>query len=333
MKKIIILFMVLLYHMSYSQANVTRLLELGLENAQRFSEDYFIPAGEVLINNMSNGWYTTARVKKIWHFEVGFVGNISFVRKEKQTFTLNTNEYENVFFQNGTTSQLVANSLGENTENIIVVLNQGQAAPVEVVLPNGISNRALNIVPSGFLQASLGISKSTEIKARFLPKIKARDNAKISLYGVGVQHELTDWIFSWKRLPFRISGLLGYTKVNGFYDFVDEEEVGSENRETRLTSSAWLLTGIISTKFKKLNFYGGFGFYAGNSSASTVGTYTVRNGPLISQTIVDPILVENSANGFKATFGADIKLKFLKANIDYTMQNYNNLSLGIHFIW
>ncbi|WP_299255006.1 DUF6588 family protein [uncultured Aquimarina sp.] len=333
MKKAILLFMMLLIKMSYAQTNVDQLLELGIENAQRFSTDYFAPAGEALVNGMSNGWYKTAKVKKLWRFEVGFIGNLSFVREDKQSFILNTAEYDGVDFREGPDSQVVANAFGGDRGDIVVVLDQGQLGQVEVTLPDGIGDKEVNITPTGFLQASMGVSRSTEIKARFLPKIAVRENTKVFLYGLAVQHELTDWIFSWKRLPFRFSGLIGYTSVRGFYDFAADSGIDGDDQEIRLKSNSWLVSGIISTKLPKFNFYGGFGYYTGNSTADILGTYRVQNGPLASQTVEDPISVDNKTSGLKATIGANVKLGFFRANLDYTLQNYQNLSIGLNFGW
>ncbi|WP_299189686.1 DUF6588 family protein [uncultured Aquimarina sp.] len=333
MKKTILLFTMLLFKVSYSQTNVDQLLELGIENAQRFSTDYFAPAGELLVNSMSNGWYKTAEVKKLWRFEVGFIGNLSFVREEKQSFILNTAEYEGLEFSEGPSAQLVANAFGGNRGDISVVLDQGQLGQVEITLPDGIGGKEVNIAPTGFLQGSMGISRSTEIKARFLPKIAVRENTEVFLYGLAIQHELTDWIFSWKRLPFRFSGLIGYTNVRGFYDFTADSQIDGADQEIRLKSNSWLVSGIISTKLPKFNFYGGFGYYAGNSKADILGTYEIQRGPLASQTVKDPISVNNKASGLKATIGANVKLGFFRANLDYTLQNYQNLSIGLNFGW
>ncbi|WP_299610215.1 DUF6588 family protein [uncultured Aquimarina sp.] len=333
MKKTLLFCLMLVLKVSYAQTNVDQLLELGIQNAQRFSTDYFAPGGEVLVNSMSNGWYKSAQVKKLWRFEVGFVGNLSFVREEKQSFILNTAEYDGVAFREGPASQEVVNAFGGNRGDIVVVLNQGQLAQVEVTLPDGIGGQEVNIAPTGFLQGSIGVSRSTEVKARFLPKIAVRENTEVFLYGLAVQHEFTDWIFSWKRLPFRFSGLVGYTNVRGFYDFAADSETEGNDQEIRLKSNSWLVSGIISTKFSKVNLYGGFGFYTGNSTADVLGSYEVQSGPLASQTVVDPISVDNKTSGLKATLGVNVKLGFFRANLDYTLQNYQNLSIGMNFGW
>ncbi len=328
MKKNILLLAFFLGHVTFSQTDIDQILEIGIENAQRFSEDYFAPAGESLVNNMSNGWYNNAKTKRLWHFEVGFVGNLSFVREDKQSFIMNAVEYTNLTFVGGGARREVANALGVNNENVSVVVGGS-----EVVLPDGIGSSEINSLPGGFLQGSMGLIKSTEIKVRFLPRIKAVEDAEIQLYGVAFQHELTDWIFPLKRWPVRLSGLLGYTNVKGFYDINANSGVVGSDQEVKLNTNSWLITSIVSTKFPKLNFYGGLGYYFGSSDADLLGTYQIQSGPSASLTVTDPISVKNKTNGVKATMGARVNFGVFNANLDYTLQNYSNLSLALRFGW
>ncbi len=323
----------LLGYATFSQTDIDQILEVGIENAQRFSEDYFASSGESLVNNMSNGWYNTAKTKKLWHFEVGIVGNLSFVREEKQSFVLNVAEYTDLTFRNGQTSQVVANALGINQDDITIVINEGQASELEVILPDGIGNAEINSIPGGFIQGSMGLIKSTEIKLRFLPRIKAVEDAEIQLYGIAFQHEFTDWVFPLKRWPVRIAALLGYTNVKGFYDLSADTGVTGVGQEVELNSNSWLITGIVSTKLPVLNFYGGLGYYFGSSDADLLGTYQIQNGPFASDIVTDPISVKNKTNGVKATIGAKVQYGVFKANLDYSLQNYSNLSLGLGFGW
>ncbi|GAA4274298.1 DUF6588 family protein [Aquimarina gracilis] len=317
----------------FSQTDIDQILEIGVENAQRFSEDYFASAGQALINNMSNGWYTTAKVKKLWHFEVGIVGNLSFVRNDKQSFLLRTAEYTNLSLPDGSFSQFTATALGNNSDNLSVIINEGQASQLEVVLPDGIGSSVINSLPGGFVQGSMGLIKSTEIKLRFLPRIKAVEDAEIQLYGVAFQHEFTDWVYPAKRWPVKVSALLGYTNVKGFYDLNATTGVPGTDQEVRLNSNSWLLTGIASTKFPVFNFYAGLGYYFGSNDADLLGTYQIQSGPFASDVVVDPISVRTKTNGVKATIGGRVQYGIFKANLDYTLQNFSNLSLGLAFGW
>ncbi len=333
MKKYTLLLLLSIGCLGFSQTDIDQILEIGVENAQRFSEDYFAPAGQSLINNMANGWYSTAQVKKLWHFEVGIVGNLSFVRDDKQSFLLRTAEYTNLTLPDGTFSQFTSTALGTNSGNTSVIINEGQASQLEVVLPDGIGDSEIGSLPSGFIQGSMGLIKSTEIKLRFLPRIKAVGNAEIQLYGVAFQHEITDWFYPSKRWPVKVSGLLGYTNVKGFYDLSTTSGVPGADQEVQLNSNSWLLTGIASTKFPILNFYGGLGYYFGSNDADLLGTYQIQNGPFASEIVTDPIRVKTKTNGVKATLGARVQYGVFKANLDYSIQNFSNLSLGLAFGW
>ncbi|MBP2832184.1 hypothetical protein J8281_08280 [Aquimarina sp. U1-2] len=333
MKKTTIGIALFLSHILTSQTNIDQILELGVENAQRFSQEYFAPAGQALINTMSNGWYTTAKTKKLWHFEIGVVGNLSFVRDDKQSFLLRTAEYTNLSFRDGSFSQFVGSSLGTNSENLSIVINEGSASEHEIVLPDGIGDSEIGSLPNGFIQGSMGLIKSTEIKLRFMPKIKAVGDAEIQLYGIAFQHEFTNWVFPLKRLPMRISALLGYTNVKGNYDLNSATGVPGTNQEVQLDTNSWLLTSIVSTKFPVYNFYGGLGYYFGSSDADVLGTYQIQNGPFASETVTDPIRVRTKTNGIKATLGARAQFGIFKANIDYTLQNFGNLSIGLACGW
>ncbi|TPN81717.1 DUF6588 family protein [Aquimarina algicola] len=333
MKKYTLLLALLLTRVGFSQTDINQILEIGLDNAQKFSEDYFDAAGESLINAVSNGWYNSAKVKELFHFEVGIVGNLSFIREEKKSFVLDTREYNNLAFRNGTVRQTVGNVFGANQQDVAVVITDGVGAGLEVVLPGGISDSEMGVVPSGFLQASMGLIKSTEIKLRFLPKVKAIEDAEVQLYGIGFQHEFTDWVFPLKRWPVRLSGLVGYTNVKGSYDIDENSQIPGEDQKVELNSNAFFITSIVSTRLPVLNFYGGIGYYFGNNDAEVLGTYQVQNGPLSSQTLTDPISVKNKTNGVKATIGAKAQFGVFRANLDYSLQNFQNLSLGVHFGW
>ncbi len=332
MKKCFLLLVVLLSQVAISQTDVDRILEIGIDNARTFSKDYFAPVGELLVNSATNGWFYSAKVKKPWRFELGIVGNISFIREDKQSFIFRIQEYSNITLPDGSTNQVVATALGSNQNDVSVIINEGFATGATVILPDGLTDNAFKSLPSGYIQGSMGIGSSTEIKARFLPKIKAR-GAEIQAYGFGLQHELTDWIYRLKRWPVHVSALLGYTNIQGVYDASAATSTPGTDQEVQLTTSSWVITTFASTKLPVLNFYGGLGYYFGATKADLLGSFEVQNGPLAPDLVIDPISVKTKTNGVKATFGTSVKYGAFKANLDYSFQNYSNISLGLRFGW
>ncbi|GAA4108206.1 hypothetical protein GCM10022393_04060 [Aquimarina addita] len=311
-----------------AQVTIDQILESGVDDARRFSQDYFAPAGEGVVNAMSNGWYNTATVKELFDFEIGIVGNASFVRDDKKAFFLREDDYDNLVFRDSENGviQSVATVFGENAEDVVMIVGEGGAGQGEILLPDGLGGTGVNTIPTVFLQASVGLVKGTEIKARFWPKLSG-GNTESFLYGVGIQHELTKSIFSWKRSPVSISGILGFSKLRATYDFSEDSTLEGEGQEIEFEGNSWLISGIVSTKFPVFNFYGGFGYYSGETTTDLNGSYEVSGGAV---TLEDPVTVDHKESGLKATFGTIVAVSFFKVNLDYTLQNYSTLSMGLH---
>lgn len=331
MKKQALLLLMLISYPIVAQVTIDQVLESGIDDAQRFSQDYFAPAGEGVVNAMSSGWYSTASVKELFDFEIGLVGNASFVRDDKKVFFLRESEYDNLSFRDSENGilQSVATVFGENAEDIVMIVGEGGTGQGEVVLPDGLGGTGVNTIPTVFLQASVGLIKGTEIKARFWPKISG-GNTKSFLYGVGLQHELTKSIFSWKRSPVSISGILGFTKLRATYDLSEDSSLGGEGQEIDFEGNSWLISAIASTKFPMFNFYTGFGYYSGATTTELKGTYLVSRETVV---LTDPVSVDHKESGLKATFGTRVTLGFFKVNLDYTLQNYSTLSMGLNVGW
>lgn len=317
---------------AYAQQNINDLLAAGINDAQRFTTDYLAPATEGIMYSMSNGWFNSADAKPLGGFEISIIANYSPVKDEKQSFTLNTADYENLRFQNGATSGLVSTALGD-IEGVIMVVEgplPGGADDAVFELPTGLGSEGVNFVPSAFIQASVGLIKGTEVKARFLPKINT-DDVKIGFYGFGLQHEFTKWLPADKLWPVAISGLIGYTRLDGEYDFTDTNLVEGENQRLDTSANTWVFQAIASTRLPVINFYGSVGYVTGTSETDVLGTYRVRQGLLADTTVTDPFSVSNDASGVVATLGAKLKLGFFRFHIDYSLAEFNTLSAGINF--
>lgn len=334
MKSVFFLFAALSGFLTMAQSNVNDLLAAGLEDAERFTNNYLSPVSEGIIYSVSNGWYNSADAKPLGGFEISIIGNISSFKNkdDKKSFVLNTADYENLQFGDGSASKIVSTALGD-IEGIRVFV-EVEAAPgvnvsEEFELPAGLASENINFVPSAFLQASVGLIKGTEIKARFLPKINT-DDVAIGLYGVGIQHDFTKHLPADKLLPVAISAVIGYTHLNGTYDFTDTNIVAGQNQRIDTKVNTWVFQAVVSTKLPVINFYGGLGYLTGKSQTDILGTYVVQSGP-IQETYVNPFSVSKDASGVTANLGTKLKLGFFRLNVDYTIAEFNNLSVGINF--
>ncbi|MGB3607868.1 MAG: DUF6588 family protein [Psychroserpens sp.] len=335
MKKIVIAIMAFFAVITINaQENINDLLAAGLDDAERFTNDYIAPASEGLAYGINNGWFNTAKAPKRFGFELSIIGNVGFISDEKKSFQLNVNDYENIRFEDGSASKTVATALGNNDPDVRVIITYDDPIfgnqEVELVLPTGLGSEDINIIPTGFLQASFSPFEGTQVKGRFFPTVETED-AKVSLYGVGLQQEFTKWLPADKIIPVAISGLVAYTHLDASYDFTDAEFVDGENQRVETDVNTLLFELIVGTKLKIINFYGALGYITGKSTTDLLGTYRVTDGLLFSEEINDPFSIENDISGIRGTVGANLQLGFFGLNADYTIAAFNSATLGINF--
>ncbi len=336
MKKVIFLLLAVFSSSAFAQSNINELLAAGLADAERFTDDYLFPVSEGAIHSISNGWYNSGESKPLGGFEISIIGNYSpFKNKDdKKTFTLNTADYENLQFDDGSASKIVSSALGE-IEGVMVYV-EGEPVPGTTVredfeLPTGLASEGIDFVPSAFAQVSIGLIKGTEVKARFFPKIDV-EGGSYGLYGFGLQHEFTHHMkpLAQKAFPVRISAVIGYTRLNATYDFTDTNIIAGADQKIDVDMNGWAFQAVASTKLPIINFYGGIGYMTGKSKTDVLGTYIVQSGPF-QQTYEDPFSLNHEVNGIRGNIGAKLKLGFFRLNFDYTIAEFNTLSAGINF--
>ncbi len=314
-----------------AQTNINDILAAGLNDAETFTTDYISPASEGIMYSISSGWYNTADAKPLAGFEISIIGNMAGFRnkEDKKAFELNTDDYENLQFVDGSNSKLVSTALGDIEDVRVFVEDENGLLREEFDLPSGMASENVNFVPSAFIQASVGIIKGTELKARFLPKFKI-DDFGMSMYGFGIQHEFTKHLPADKVLPIAISGVIGYTHLDASYDFTNTSIIAGQDQRLEIDTNSWVFQAIVSTKLPIINFYGGLGYLSGNSTTDVLGTYTVQSGP-IQETYIDPFSIDENASGITANVGFKYKLGFFRLHADYTLAEFDTFSFGINF--
>jgi len=317
-----------------AQNNIEKLLISGVNDAKTFAKSYITPGAESLMYSMNSGWYKTAKVHKPLGFDISLVASGHFVNNADQSFDLNVSDYENIRFEDGSQSKQVATVFGENTPSVSVISRveeNGLNQDIEILLPNGVSSKGVDVLPTAFLQAEVGLFKSTEIKVRYFPKTNIEE-VESEMIGFGIQHEITSWLPLGRVLPVDISGLVAYNQLDTQFDFSGDVALRGENQRLELDAETWLFELIASTKLPIINFYGGLGYISGNSDLDLKGTYIIEANIFNQERVLtDPFTVNNDISGLRATVGAKLKLGFFALNADYTFQEYETISVGIHF--
>ncbi len=330
MKKI--LFVLALFSITMSKAqDLNDLFISGLNDAERFANAYLAPVSESGIYSISNGWYNTADAKPLGGFEISIIGNITgFKNKDdKKSFILDPSDYENLdFVDNPGQAREVSTALGD-IEGVNVFVGEGPLRE-EFELPTGLAAEDFNFIPSGYIQAAVGLVKGLEVKARFLPKIKFDDDAKIGLFGAGIQYEFTKLLPADKVLPVAISAVIGYTNLSGDYDFTDSGVIDGSDQSIDASFKTWNFSAVVSTKLPVINFYGGLGYITGTSDIDLLGTYVVTTGPVQTQ-YTDPFTVSSDASGVSANLGTKLKLGFFRLNAEYNISEFSTFTFGLNF--
>lgn len=169
------------------------------------------------------------------------------------------------------------------------------------------------------LQLGFGLPKGIDIKLRLIPKIDLGDG-KFNLFGIGVMHDVKQYIPGIKNLPFDLSAFVGYT---GMKLDVPLDPSANPNQKGIFEVKATTIQGIISKKISVVTFYGGLGYNIAKSNLALLGTYDI-GGTMVT----NPVDLNFAASGTRLTTGMRLKLAVFTFHADYTLQKYNALTFG-----
>ena len=90
MKKLALLFsFVAVMTTAKAQNDIDVILAAGVEDAQRFANDYLAPGTNALMHSMNSNWFNSAKVKPLGGFEISIIAGASRFGDEGKTFLLN----------------------------------------------------------------------------------------------------------------------------------------------------------------------------------------------------------------------------------------------------
>ena len=81
-------------------------------------------------------------------------------------------------------------------------------------LPNGLG---IGFVATPMLQVGIGLPLKTEVDFRYSPEFKTK-SFNLGLIGLGVKHDLLQWIPVLNKLPIDLSVMAGHTRLNTGFD-------------------------------------------------------------------------------------------------------------------
>lgn len=333
----IALFLVLSFN-AKAQLDLGLLLESGSEDANTYLENYMAPMFRGLGFGLNGGWYNTAKTHKKFGFDLSITMMASKVPEADEFFTFNNSDFKNLYYADGSSVRvptmfgpnLGADDLpqlsvrdfddtdgdGDITDELIRI-----SAPTGLGLDESDIGEFLpfNSVPVPMIQLGVGLIKNTDLKVRYIPKQDFDGDATLELFGVGIMHDITQWLPAEKLLPLDLSLALGYTSMKSEI-FLDKDA----NQSMALEANSFLAQVIASKEILTFTPYVGLGYATANSNVALKGRYETE-----SSTLVDPIQFDYQNNGFRANVGLRIRFAVITFTGEYAFQEYETLSVGM----
>jgi hypothetical protein len=285
-------------------------------DANKIFTAYLAPVVESFNVGLNQGWYNTAKAHKTLGFDLTVTASALQIPNDKMFYTPSKLGLQSVQY-NDTDSPNASTLVGPDTEAEYFV--DGNS----VIVPGGLNVKeeyGYNIVPVPMI--------TLDIKLRYVPDLLDEENVSYRFYGIGVMHDLKQYIPGIKNRLFDFSGFIGYTHIGLDYNF-EGSGVNGANQRAEFRMSATTIQGIISKKFSVLTLYGAAGYNIAQTSVGAKGTYDFDGDNNISENEVDPLTLKFGSSGPRVTAGFRLKLAILSIHADYTLQTYSALTVGL----
>ncbi|MBY0479884.1 MAG: hypothetical protein K2Q21_00915 [Chitinophagaceae bacterium] len=347
MKKIAVLLIVIACSFTAKAQDFGQIIAGSLPDANKYASAYMRPFAEGEIYNLARGWYSTARTHKLLGFDISINGQFAIVPTEKQSFTFNNADYSTFKLSGAASSATLPTLMGGTSSQVINVNTtvNGQPVSTSFTAPKGIGDdmkKNVSFIPVSaplpVAQIGIGLFKHTDLKVRYFPKTNFSD-MEIGVFGVGIQHEFSNYLPFIKKVPFlHLSALAAFSSIDANYKpkFDPGSSVQSPNAVAGYKISAFTLQGIASVKFAILELYTSIGYSTGKSTIDLKGDYTITYNTgfpppndKATATQKDPISLSYNAGGVSNTWGARLNITVLKIYVDYTFAKYNGAGAGI----
>ncbi len=310
-------------------------LKAGAEDANTIIGKYISPFAKGFGYGMANGWYNTAKAHKPLGIDITVTANLAKAPEKELFYTFLASDYNNLSLAAGGTADLPTVLGGETAEKLRAEYTEnidGQDYTVSQTFdaPSGLDvDEFGGYVPVPMLQVGLGLFKNTDLKVRFLPTQKnEEDGYEVKLFGLGLMHDVKQWIPGIKQVPVDISAFVGYTKLSTHFDLSGSDITTDGTAEYVVKAMTYQM--LVSKKLSVLTLYGGLGYNNVTSNIEMLGTYEIEtDNPAVPIILKDPIKNDFASSGARATVGARLKLLILTLHADYTIQEYNTLTLGV----
>lgn len=295
---------------------IEKFLDAGGDNVEALTKAYLSPLPNGIITGLNSGWTTKAKPTKSLGFSLQLRTSFATVPAAEQMFDANTIGLEGISVSPGKSSTIA----GENIDGQILTLPDNST----LTLPSGIN---FPYVPTPMVQGNLGLFLGTDVTIRYVPEVDFQDFGSVDLVGVGIKHDLNQWIPGGKLLPIDLTIMAAYTQFNMSIDL--EFNQGAQGQRVESATQAIVTNFLIGKTIPLLSAYAGIGYQLGDFELNMLGDYIIGSG-VRQSTLTDPVSYTQSYNGgIHLIAGAQIKLALFRFFAEVTTAEYTTFNGGI----
>lgn len=344
MKKLtLLLILTIIAFLPAKSQDFGQIMQAGADDAQLYFEQYAGPVMASFTNGLGAGWYNTGKPHKLLGFDLTVGVNLANIPTAERTFNFSDVNWNNLQIQGANELPSV---VGGSTNATLVIpanasinLGGGESISysenIEFDALDGFDASDLPVVgfPVPTAQLGIGLPKNTDLKIRYFGA--NIEDASINMFGIGVLHDLKQWIPGLKQIPFDASGFIGYTSFTSTFDFEASDPNFAADGSVELSASSFTLQGVISKTLPVITPYIGIGVVLGSSSLDVKGDYTYTNTEpntniTTTETVTDPISLDfDGGNSPRINAGLRLKLLILTIHAEYAIQKYNTFTAGV----
>ena len=341
-KQILLLVLITFTGTSYAQNSENLFEEFlfgGIDDANILLEKYMAPGIKSLSYGVNSGWYNTAKP----HETLGFDITISYVNAQvvdaDLSFEFLNSDYAVTTLLSGpstlpTIMGVAPSDPANNTAISVLEASVSGLPPVPYNAPDGVQGDLASYTLSGvavpvpLIQAGIGLVKGTEIKVRWLPNID-QDGFSFKYFGLGAMHSISQWIPVFKNIPVDISAFIGWNTISAEYIIPFNAAMPGSNQKATTDINTFTYQLIASAHLSIVTVYVSAGADNFKTNFKMLGTYEISPGVELPPNPID-ITVEG-AGGFRSSYGVRLKLAIVTLSADYTLREYNTLTLSLGF--
>jgi len=310
MKKLLFILLAGLIGLS-SFGQTQNILANDIAQGEKLIEAYFTPMAGSFGAGLNSGWYNTAKPHSLGGFDLTLTLNTVIIPSSAKTFNIKAAGGD-IFTSNDTEASTIFGSADATT---MTYNNNSTGLDVDFEMPGGFKTPA---IPLPMIQAGIGLIKNTAIDVRYMPMLNVGDNINVNLFGIGIKHDLLQWIPGiGNAIPMSLSLQGGYTSLN--------TELEILGQEVSLKTKATTINLVASKKLLMVTGYVGLGYNSATTTFTTDANFDL--GGIQFDEKVEVAFESN--NNLRTNIGLRLNMTVVTIQADYTFAEYPTATLGL----